>query len=216
MMTGSAIGCPWEAQNLPALVNCWYGGQATGTALADVLFGDYNPSGRLPVTFYKSESQLPPFDNYDMAGRTYRYFKDTPLYPFGHGLSFTTFKYSNLKVAATAQTGQPVAVSVEVQNTGQRAGDEVAQLYVRHPNTKALHALEGFQRLSLQAGEKKTVQFTLTPRQLSQLNEQAQRAERPGKVQLFAGGGQPLNQSLATGRVLKGELTLTGSSVSID
>ncbi|MDB5233302.1 MAG: glycosyl hydrolase, partial [Hymenobacter sp.] len=197
MMTGSAIGCPWEAQNLPAIVNCWYGGQATGTALADVLFGDYNPSGRLPVTFYKSETQLPPFDNYDMAGRTYRYFKDTPLYPFGYGLSYTAFKYSNLKVATTAQTGQPVAVTVEVQNTGKRAGDEVAQLYVRHPNAKAVHALEGFRRVSLQAGEKKTLQFTLTPRQLSQLDGQAQRAERPGKVQLFVGGGQPQRPTLA-------------------
>ncbi|WP_201982762.1 glycoside hydrolase family 3 C-terminal domain-containing protein [Hymenobacter rubidus] len=219
MMTGSAIGCTWEAANLPAIVNTWYGGQATGTALADVLFGDYNPSGRLPVTFYKSESQLPAFDNYDMAGRTYRYFKDTPLYPFGHGQSYSTFKYSNLKMPATTQTGQPVTVSVEIQNTGQRAGDEVAQLYVRHPDVKgrtALHALEGFQRVALKAGEKKTVQFTLTPRQLSQLNAQAQRAELPGKVHVFAGGGQPLTQAVANGRVLKGELTLTGGSVAID
>lgn len=216
MMTGSAIGCPWEAQNLPAIVNCWYGGQATGTALADVLFGDYNPSGRLPVTFYKSETQLPPFDNYDMAGRTYRYFKGAPLYAFGHGLSYTTFAYSNLKVAATAQTGQPVTVRVDVQNTGRRAGDEVVQLYVRHPDAKALHALEGFQRVALQAGEKKTVQFTLTPRQLSRLNERAQRAERAGNVQLFVGGGQPLGQSLAQGRVLQGKLALTGNAVALD
>ncbi|GAB3855100.1 glycoside hydrolase family 3 protein [Hymenobacter terrigena] len=219
MMTGSAIGCTWEAAHLPAIVNTWYGGQATGTALADVLFGDYNPSGRLPVTFYKSEKQLPAFDNYDMAGRTYRYFKDTPLYPFGYGLSYTAFNYSNLKVAATAATGQPVTVSVEVQNRGRRAGDEVVQLYVRHPDAGgrvALHALEGFRRVALQAGEKKTVQFTLTPRQLSRLNVQAQRAELPGRVQLFAGGGQPLSQSLADGRVLKAEVTLTGSSVAID
>ncbi|SNC76523.1 beta-glucosidase [Hymenobacter gelipurpurascens] len=219
MMTGSAIGCQWEAVNLPAVVNSWYGGQAAGTALADVLFGDYNPAGRLPVTFYKSESQLPPFDNYDMAGRTYRYFKDTPLYPFGHGLSYTSFKYTNLKVASTAQTGKPVTVSVEVQNTGKRPGDEVVQLYVRHPDGKgrvALHALEGFRRVPLKAGEKKTVQFTLTPRQLSRLNEQAQRLEQPGKVQLFAGGGQPLGQSVAAGNVLKADMTLTGKSVAID
>ncbi|MDB5270717.1 MAG: glycosyl hydrolase [Hymenobacter sp.] len=219
MMTGSAIGCPWEARNLPAIVNGWYGGQAAGTALADVLFGDYNPAGRLPVTFYESESQLPPFDNYDMTGRTYRYFKATPLYPFGYGLSYTRFTYSNLKVPATAPTGQPVVVSVEVQNTGKLAGDEVAQLYVRHPNAKsrvALHALEGFQRVALQAGEKRTVRFTLSPRQLSWLDEQVQRAERPGKVHLFAGGGQPLRQALASGSVLKKELTLTGGSVAIE
>ncbi|UOQ54884.1 glycoside hydrolase family 3 C-terminal domain-containing protein [Hymenobacter cellulosivorans] len=219
MMTGSAIGCPWEAQNVPAIINSWYGGQATGTALADVLFGDYNPAGRLPVTFYKSESQLPPFDNYDMAGRTYRYFQGTPLFPFGHGLSFTTFQYSNLKVPAATATGQPVTVSVEVQNTGKRAGDEVVQLYVRHPDAKgrvALHALEGFHRVPLQAGEKQTVQFTLTPRQLSVLNTQGQRAQQPGKVQLFAGGGQPLSQAVAKKSVVQANLTLTGSPVAID
>jgi beta-glucosidase len=219
MMTGSAIGCQWEAANLPAIVNTWYGGQATGTALADVLFGDYNPSGRLPVTFYKSESQLPAFDNYDMAGRTYRYFKDTPLYPFGYGLSYTTFRYSNLQVPATAQTDEPLTVSVDVQNTGQRLGDEVAQLYIRHPGAQgrvALHALEGFQRLTLQAGEKKTVQFTLTPRQLSRLDESVQRVVQPGKVQLFAGGGQPLRLAVANGRIVQKEVTLTGRKVLLD
>ncbi|MEL5995025.1 fibronectin type III-like domain-contianing protein, partial [Hymenobacter segetis] len=116
-------------------------------------------------------------------------------------------------------TGQPVTVSVEVQNRGRRAGDEVVQLYVRHPDARgpvALHALEGFRRVALQPGEKKTVTFTLTPRQLSRLNAQAQRAERPGRVQLFAGGGQPLSQSLADGRILKAEVKLTGSSVAID
>ncbi|WP_324677411.1 glycoside hydrolase family 3 C-terminal domain-containing protein [Hymenobacter sp. GOD-10R] len=219
MMTGSAIGCQWEAANLPAVLNIWYGGQAAGTALADVLFGDYNPSGRLPVTFYKSESQLPAFDNYNMDGRTYRYFKDTPLFPFGHGLSYTSFKYTNLKVAPKPQTGKPVSVSVEVQNTGQRAGDEVVQLYVRHPDAKgrvALHALEGFQRVSLKPGEKKTVQFSLTPRQLSLLDAKTQRVEQPGRVQLFAGGGQPLSQDLAAGRVLKADVALTGAAVVVD
>ncbi|MCB2379847.1 glycoside hydrolase family 3 C-terminal domain-containing protein [Hymenobacter sp. BT635] len=219
MMTGSAIGCPWEAQNLPAIVNSWYGGQATGTALADVLFGDYNPAGRLPVTFYRSESQLPPFENYDMAGRTYRYFSGTPLYPFGHGLSYTTFGYRNLKVASTAQTGTPVTVSVEVQNTGKRAGDEVVQLYVRHTGAKgrvALHALQGFQRVPLQAGEKKIVQFTLTPRQLSRLDANGRRAEQPGTIQLFAGGGQPVSQAVSKGKVLQAAVTLTGTSVALD
>ncbi|GGF26470.1 beta-glucosidase [Hymenobacter cavernae] len=219
MMTGSAIGCQWEAANLPAIVNIWYGGQAAGTALADVLFGDYNPSGRLPVTFYKSESQLPAFDNYSMEGRTYRYFKDTPLFPFGHGLSYTTFKYSNLKVGSAPQTGKPVSVTVEVQNAGQRAGEEVVQLYVKHPDAKgrvALHALEGFQRVSLKAGEKKTVQFTLTPRQLSMLDAKAQRVVLAGKVQIFVGGGQPLSKDLAAGRVLKTDVALTGGIFVVD
>ncbi|UOG73805.1 glycoside hydrolase family 3 C-terminal domain-containing protein [Hymenobacter tibetensis] len=219
MMTGSAIGCPWEAANLPAIVNTWYGGQSAGTALADVLFGDYNPAGRLPVTFYKSESQLPPFDNYDMAGRTYRYFKDTPLFPFGHGLSYTTFKYSNLKVLPSVQTGKPVAVSVEVQNTGKRPGDEVVQLYVKHVGAKgrvAIHALEGFERLPLKAGEKKTVRFTLTPRQLAMLDAKAQRIQQAGKVQVFVGGSQPLSTELTAGRVLKADVALTGSAFVVD
>ncbi|QIL77665.1 glycoside hydrolase family 3 C-terminal domain-containing protein [Hymenobacter sp. HDW8] len=219
MMTGSALGVPWEAANIPAIINTWYGGQATGTALADVLFGDYNPAGRLPVTFYKSEKQLPAFDNYDMEGRTYRYFKDTPLYPFGHGLSYTTFKYSGLKMPPAAPTGQPLTVSVEVQNTGKRDGDEVVQLYVKHPNAKtrvALHALEGFQRINLKAGEKKTVQFMLTPRQLSLLNEKAERMVQAGQVQVFVGGGQPLKSVLADKQVLQSNVALTGANVMID
>jgi beta-glucosidase len=219
MMTGSAIATPWEAANLPAIVNSWYGGQAAGTALADVLFGDYNPSGRLPVTFYKSETQLPAFDNYSMEGRTYRYFKGVPLYPFGHGLSYTSFKYSNLKVLSKPQTGKPITVSVDVQNTGQRAGDEVVQLYVKHPGVQsrvALHALEGFRRVTLPVGAKKTVQFTLTPRQLSRLNAQAQRVEQAEKVQLFVGGGQPLATAVTAGKVLKTDVALTGARVVID
>ncbi|MGI4734725.1 MAG: glycoside hydrolase family 3 C-terminal domain-containing protein [Janthinobacterium lividum] len=219
MMTGSAIATPWEAANLPAIVNSWYGGQAAGTALADVLFGDYNPAGRLPVTFYKSETQLPAFDNYSMEGRTYRYFKDVPLYGFGYGLSYTTFKYSNLKVLTKTQTGQPVRVSAEVQNTGQRAGDEVVQLYVRHPAAQgrvALHALAGFRRVALPPGAKQTVQFTLSPRQLSRLNAQAQRVESAEKIQVFVGGGQPLATDVAAGKVLKAEMALTGQRVVIE
>ncbi|WP_426060911.1 glycoside hydrolase family 3 C-terminal domain-containing protein [Hymenobacter sp. B1770] len=219
LMTGSAIATPWEAANLPAIVNSWYGGQAAGTALADVLFGNYNPSGRLPVTFYKSEIQLPPFDNYDMEGRTYRYFKGEPLFPFGHGLSYTTFKYSGLKVLPQAATGQPVQVSVQVQNTGSRAGDEVVQLYVRHAGTSgrvARHALQGFRRVTLAPGARLTVQFTLSPRQLSRLDAQARRIEAPGKVQLFAGGGQPLTADVAAGRVLKADISLTGTPVVLD
>ncbi|GAB3638068.1 glycoside hydrolase family 3 protein [Hymenobacter arcticus] len=219
LMTGSALGTPWEAANLPAIVNSWYGGQAAGTALADVLFGDYNPAGRLPVTFYKSETQLPAFDDYSMAGRTYRYFTGEPLFAFGHGLSYTTFKYSNLKVLSKPATGQPLSVSVQVQNTGARAGDEVVQLYVRHPaatSRVARHALEGFRRLNLKAGETRTVQFQLTPRQLSQLDAKAQRAELPGRVQVFVGGSQPLAPAVAAGRVLQTNVQLTGSRVAIN
>ena len=219
LMTGSALATPWEAEHLPAILNSWYGGQAAGTALADVLFGDYNPAGRLPVTFYKSETQLPAFDDYSMVGRTYRYFTGEPLYPFGYGLSYTTFKYSNLQVLSKPVTGQPVRVSVEVQNTGARAGDEVVQLYVRHPGATgrvARHALEGFRRLNLAPGAKQTVQFTLTPRQLSRLDAQARRVEAPGKVQVFIGGGQPLTAAVATSKVLQTNVQLTGTPVKLD
>jgi beta-glucosidase len=219
MMSGSAIATPWEAANLPALLTTWYGGQSAGTALADVLFGDYNPAGRLPVTFYKSETQLPAFDDYSMAGRTYRYFTGEPLYPFGHGLSYTTFQYSNFKVLSKPVTGQPISVSVQVQNTGQRAGDEVVQLYVRHPGASgrvARHALEGFRRVNLKAGEKKTVTFTLTPRQLSRLNAQARRVELAEKVQVFVGGGQPMAAAVKAGRVQQADLVLTGATKTIE
>jgi beta-glucosidase len=219
MMSGSALATPWEAEHLPALLTSWYGGQSAGTALADVLFGDYNPAGRLPVTFYKSETQLPAFDNYSMAGRTYRYFTGEPLFPFGHGLSYTTFKYSNLKVLSKPATGQPIRVSVEVQNTGARAGDEVVQLYVRHPGATgrvARHALEGFRRINLVAGARQTVQFTLSPRQLSRVDAQGRRAEAPGKVQLFVGGGQPLATAVAAGKVQQANLLLAGAPVTID
>ena len=104
MLTGSAIATPWESENIPAIVNAWYGGQSAGTAVADVLFGDYNPAGRLPVTFYKSDNDLPGFLDYSMEGRTYRYFKGEALYPFGHGLSYSTFNYSGLQLPKTIET----------------------------------------------------------------------------------------------------------------
>ncbi|HVO34843.1 MAG TPA: fibronectin type III-like domain-contianing protein, partial [Gemmatimonadales bacterium] len=136
-----------------------------GTAIADVLFGDYNPGGRLPVTFYKSVSDLPPFDDYRMAGRTYRFFDGTPLFPFGYGLSYTTFAYDGLRTSASALGGRDTfTVSVNVKNTGSRAGDEVVQLYVRHIGSAVARAkrdLRGFQRVTLQPGERRTVRFRL-------------------------------------------------------
>jgi len=172
LMNGSAVAVNWAREHVPAIVELWYPGQAGGTALADVLFGDYNPGGRLPVTFYKSEEQLPAFDDYSMKGRTYRYFEGEPLFPFGYGLSYTTFKYSNLHAPEEAHAGSAVKVSVEVQNTGKRAGDEVVQLYVKHPGV--VRELQGFQRVPLRPGERKTVEFALT------------RAEA-GEIELVAG-----------------------------
>jgi beta-glucosidase len=147
LMNGSAVAVNWARDHVPAIVEAWYPGQAGGDAIADVLFGDYNPGGRLPVTFYKSAEQLPPFTDYSMKGRTYRFFQGEPLYRFGHGLSYTSFAYRNLQL----QSGK---ASVEVQNTGAVLGDEVVQAYVKG-------SLAGFRRITLKPGEKRTVELAL-------------------------------------------------------
>ena len=164
----------WAQANVPAILEAWYPGQAAGTAIADVLFGDYNPAGRLPVTFYKSTNDLPPFDDYRMAGRTYRFFKGQPLYPFGYGLSYTTFSYKNLRTS-TDRLGaaDTMTVSVDVTNAGRRAGDEVVQLYVQHVGSKVDRPnkdLRGYQRVSLKPGETKTVTFSLPASSLAYWN----------------------------------------------
>ncbi|MBD0297483.1 MAG: glycoside hydrolase family 3 C-terminal domain-containing protein, partial [Flavisolibacter sp.] len=137
MMTGSAIAISWEAENIPAIINAWYGGQDAGTAIADVLFGDYNPAGRLPVTFYKSDNDLKDFNDYSMENRTYRYFKGKPLYGFGYGLSYTTFTYTDLKLPSSVAKGKNVSVSANVKNTGKMDGEEVVQLYVSGQDKQA-------------------------------------------------------------------------------
>ena len=179
LMSGSAVAVNWAQEHVPAIVEAWYGGQAAGSALADVLFGDYSPGGRLPVTFYKSVDDLPRFDDYRMAGRTYRFFKGTPLYPFGYGLSYTTFTYNNLRTnTAKLRAGDTVVVRVDVTNTGQRAGDEVAQLYVRHLGSRVERPnedLRGFRRVSLNAGETRTVEFSLPASSLAYWSSDAHR-----------------------------------------
>jgi len=194
MMTGSAIATPWESENVPAILNAWYGGQAAGTAVANILFGDYNPSGRLPVTFYKSDSDLASFTNYSMANRTYRYFTGTPLYGFGYGLSYTTFKYDNLTLPAKVDKGKDVKVTVKVTNTGKIAGDEVVQLYIINKNTAiktSLKTLKGFERISLKAGESKTVTFNLTPNDLSYVTQEGALVQLTGNLEIAVGGHQP-------------------------
>lgn len=193
MLTGSALAVPWENENIPAIVNAWYGGQSGGTAVADVLFGDYNPAGRLPVTFYKSDKDLPGFSDYSMTGRTYRYFNGQALYPFGFGLSYSTFKYSIPKVPSTIAKGKPVKIFFTLVNTGKTDGEEVAQLYITHAGAmqKPIRALKGFQRVFLKAGETKTLSFTLTPEQLSLVNEGGMLYQPTGKINISIGGGQP-------------------------
>lgn len=163
LLNGSALSLNWENENIPAIIEAWYPGQAAGTAISDVIFGDYNPAGRLPVTFYKSVSQLPPFADYNMTNRTYRYFKDEPLYPFGYGLSYTTFEYKNLKAEKNQIcSDDSTVVSVEVTNTGKVKGDEVVQLYIKAENDNiAVKTLKGFKRISLNAGETQKVEFSI-------------------------------------------------------
>ncbi len=176
LLNGSALAINWEKANIPAIVEAWYPGQAAGTAIADVLFGDYNPAGRLPLTFYTSVDDIPEFENYNMDGFTYRYFKGKPLYPFGHGLSYTTFAYGELQLSSAAlssMSNEAITVSVEVKNTGDRAGEEVVQLYIADKSSsdpRPLKDLRGFDRINLEAGESKTVQFELSAKDLAYWN----------------------------------------------
>jgi beta-glucosidase len=211
MMTGSALAVTDEAATLPAIVNAWYGGQSAGTAIADVLFGDYNPAGRLPVTFYKSDSDLPDFNSYSMDNRTYRYFKGEPLYPFGYGLSYSTFQYDQLKVPATSQPNKNISVSLRVTNTGKMDGDEVVQLYVSN-QTKTVkvpvRALKGFKRIFLKAGQSKFVQFNLSPADMSVINEKGKATQLPGKLLVSVGGGQPGTKISATSNTVTTGVTI--------
>jgi beta-glucosidase len=160
------LSIQWEQQNIPAILSAICAGQAQGTAIAEVLFGDYNPGGKLPCTWYRSLDQLPPMHDYDITkGRTYMYFEGDPLYPFGYGLSYTTFKLDGLKIDdAALGSGEKTNVAVEVTNTGNRAGAEVVQLYITAPQSpvkRPIKQLAGFHRVELQPGEKKTVVFEL-------------------------------------------------------
>jgi beta-glucosidase len=207
MMTGSAIAFPWEDQHIPAIVNAWYGGQSAGTAIADVLFGDYNPSGRLPLTFYKSDSDLPAFDDYSMANRTYRYFTGQPLYGFGHGLSYTTFQYDRLQVTPASSAGKGRRVSVQVTNTGAMDGEEVVQLYVSAITQPGpTRSLKGFQRIFLKKGESKTVQFNLTPADLSIIGDNGNPVPLKGKISIAVGGGQPEARALSNKKAVQASL----------
>jgi beta-glucosidase len=213
LMTGSAIAFPWETENIPAIINSWYGGQAAGTALANVLFGDYNPSGRLPVTFYKSDNDLPSFEDYSMTNRTYRYFEGEPLYPFGFGLSYTTFKYSGLHLSKKAvNKNESLRAEVTVTNTGKVTGDEVIQLYITHEGISyaPLHALKGFQRITLAPGQTKKINFALTPELLNLVNEKGNSVFIPGSVKIIIGGSSPgkRTEELGTSKAVQAVLTL--------
>jgi beta-glucosidase len=198
LMNGSALAVNWADEQLPAILEAWYPGEEGGTAVAEALAGDFSPGGRLPVTFYKSVNQLPAFEDYSMAKRTYRYFDGEVLYPFGYGLSYTSFSYSRLHVdnENVPATGA-VKVSIDVTNSGSVAGDEVVQLYLTHPGVAGapLRALKGFRRVHLEPGKHQMVFFTLRERDLSTVDESGKHRIAKGKVQLWVGGGQPVVRS---------------------
>nr|WP_245747173.1 glycoside hydrolase family 3 protein [Frateuria terrea] len=194
LMSGSAVALDWSQQHADAILAAWYPGQAGGTAIARVLAGDDDPGGRLPVTFYRATADLPPFTHYAMQGRTYRYFAGTPLYPFGHGLSYTQFAYADLALStSTLAAGTPLTVDVTVRNTGPRAGDEVVQAYLQAIDVPLAprRALVAFRRVRLNPGESRHVSLDLSPRQLSTVDATGQRAVVAGRYRLSIGGGQP-------------------------
>ncbi|MBU0606421.1 MAG: glycoside hydrolase family 3 C-terminal domain-containing protein, partial [Armatimonadetes bacterium] len=211
LLSGSAVAVNWAEQNVSAILATWYGGEEAGTALAEVLFGDTNPGGRLPVTFYKSLDQLPDFSDYNMAGHTYRFFEGEPLYPFGYGLSYTTFGYRDLTVTPSrTKAGQRVKVTVTVTNLGDRAGDEVAQLYVTDMKASVpvpLLQLQGFRRVHLRPGQEHRITFTLKARQMVCYTDAGKPMIEPGEFAVSVGGGQPLAN--ATESFVTGSFTVT-------
>ncbi len=169
LTNGSALSINWARENIPAIVDCWYPGEEGGTAIADVLFGDYNPAGRLPVTFYKSINDIPAFDDYRMEGKTYRYFKGEPLFAFGFGLSYTKFDYKDISAPKTIQAGESVKIRVTVTNSGNYDGDEVIQVYGVQPasvSTRPNKSLVAFKRVHLKKGESTTIDLVVSPTQL--------------------------------------------------
>jgi len=196
-----------------AVLLAWYPGEEGGNALADILFGKVSPSGKLPVTFPKSLDQLPSYENYSMEGRTYRYMKAEPMYPFGFGLSYTSFSYTGIKTSAShVQKGQKLTVEATVSNKGKTSSDEVVQLYVSHPgagNDAPLYSLKGFKRVHLQAGTSKQVQFTLTQEMMSLINDKGESVLEPGNIKIYIGGAAPLSRSEQLGATAPATATIS-------
>ena len=195
LTSGSALSVNYAQENVPAIIQAWYPGEEGGAATADIIFGDYNPSGKLPITFYKSIEQLPPFDDYSMEGRTYRYFKGEPLFPFGHGLSYTKFKYSSLKITPQkANVGDDVEISIDIENIGDTPGEEITQLYVSNTSSNSnlpFRELQGFKKNKLQTNEKTRVSFILTSKNFSYINDEGMRIVDSGSFLISVGGCQP-------------------------
>ena len=220
VMGGGAIAVNWADKHVPAILEAWYSGGEGGAAIAEVLAGDYSPSGRLPVTFYSSVDQLPDFSDYSMAKRTYRYFPGEPLYPFGYGLSYTSFSYREPKVEpAQVPANGTVKVSVQVGNTGKVEGDEVVQLYLSHAGVAGapLRELAGIKRVHLKPGEQTTVSFAVANRQLSIVDQAGKRRIVPGSVEVWVGGGQSaVRAGLSKPAGAKTQFTIAGTATLPD
>jgi beta-glucosidase len=214
-LSGSALALTWEQEHVPAILAAWYPGQAAGDALARVLFGEANPAGRLPVTFYRSAADLPPFEDYHITTQTYRFFEGKPLYPFGYGLSYSRFHYDQLELPARIDPGQELVARARVTNVGKRAGDEVVQAYVaaeQHIAHAPLRALAAFQRLHLSPGESAKVELHLPPQSFTTVTDQGKREYLPGRYAVSVGGGQPLADVVATSDFATGRVELTPSA----
>jgi beta-glucosidase len=213
LMNGSAMSVNWADVNLPAIVEAWYPGGEGGQAVAELLAGDFSPAGRLPVTFYKSADDLPPFSDYSMKGRTYRYFSGEPLYPFGYGLSYTSFAYGKPKLdKAAIKAGDAVELSVDVRNSGSRDGDEVVQLYVsRNADGAPIRSLKSFQRIHLKAGETRKLSFKVSAQDLSIVDAKGTRVVPAGTAELWIGGGQPGGAKASAG--VAARVTVSGQQV---
>jgi beta-glucosidase len=220
LMNGSALAINWADTHVGAIIDAWYPGEEGGTALAEALAGDFSPAGRLPVTFYRSADQLPAFDDYSMIGRTYRYFDGEALYPFGYGLSYTTFRYANARAdSSEISATQPVTISAEVTNAGAVASDEVVQLYLSRPDVAGAprRALRGFSRIHLERGQTQTVQFVLRDRDLDVVDADGRHRIVAGNVEIWVGGGQPVARAdLAAAAGAQTHFTITSSATLPD
>lgn len=222
LTNGSPLALPWAAENVPAILTVWYPGEEGGSALADVLFGKASPAGRLPVTFVKTLEELPPFEDYSMEGRTYRFMTNEPLWPFGFGLSYTTFAYSNLRFSGSQlQAGDTLTVTVDVENTGSRASDEVVQVYLQDLEASwrtPVRQLAGFRKITLQPGEKQSVSFTITARQMAVINDEGVPVLEPGQFRVTAAGSQGDARSTALGAAVPqtAEFEVLGTAMEMD
>ena len=196
LTSGSALSVNYAKENVPAIIEAWYGGEKAGLAIADIIFGDYIPSGRLPITFYKSLDQLPDFQDYSMKNRTYRYMSDAPLFPFGYGLSYTKFKYSNLQITPEkiqTDSNEMITIKVDIENIGDYPGEEVAQLYLSHsyPKIQApFRELKRFRKIYIESRDKKTLSFELNPIDYSIFNENGIEIIESEIISIFLGGCQ--------------------------